>query len=77
VTLKSTQEMKVSGEPVQAPTFLPTAAHSDSLKVVVLNPTLLKSLHELPVFQSQRPTAVPPGHENEAGTWSHHSRYSP
>jgi len=74
MTLKSTQDMNVSGEPVQARTSLPTAAHSDSLKVVVLNPTLLKSLHEFPVFQSHRPTAVPPGHENEAGTWTHHSR---
>ena len=74
MTLKSMQEMNVSGEPEQAPTFFPTAAHSDCLKGFVLNPTLLKSLHEFPVFQSHRPTAVPPGHANQAGTWRYHSR---
>jgi len=76
VIFQSMQEMNVSGEPPQAPRGLQLEPHSDAEKGFVLYPLLLKSLHEFPVFQSHRPTAVPLGHVNQEGTWSHHSRYS-
>jgi len=59
VTLKSKQEMKVSGAPPQAPRLDPPAArYSAREKVSVFFPLLLKSLQLLPVFHSHRPTAL-------------------
>jgi len=57
-TLKSMHEWNTSGPRVQTPLGVPPAArYSDWLKLSVGFPTLLKSLHEFPVFHSHRPTA--------------------
>jgi len=59
VTLKSKQEMKVSGGAPQATRLVPPAArYSCCEKASVFFPTLLKSLQLLPTFQSHRPTAL-------------------
>lgn len=70
-TLKSTQEMKVSGgEPdAQVSRTSPTAKLSERSKVCVGLPMLLKSLQVFPVFQTHLPTATLVGHEKEAGMW--------
>lgn len=71
---KSRQLMKVSGGSVHA-TFIHvcgwnafrTRWYSVWLNVSVGLPTLLKSLQELPVFQSHRPTTFPDGHVKSSG----------
>jgi len=67
-TLKSTQEMKVSGGTEQTLLGKGIREFSAWENLVVLRPTLLASLQVFPVFQIQRPTASPVGHEKEAGT---------
>ena len=67
-TLKSKQEMKVSGA-LPGSQGLLCHGTSDVLKVSVFLPMLLASRQVFPVFQIQRPTASLVGHEKEAGTW--------
>lgn len=67
-TLKSKQEMKVSGG-LAGPQGLLFHGTSDVLKVSVFLPMLLASRQVFPVFQSHRPIPTPPGHEKEEGTW--------
>jgi len=73
--VKSKQLMNISGGAVHASlTQTPgaklctTVANSSFLKVCVLLPTFRTSLHVFPVFQSQRPTTSPLGHEKSVGT---------
>jgi len=76
--MKSMQEMKTSGGPAHVPMVVPPAArYSDFLKLVVPKPfLLLKSLHEFPVFQTQRPITrfCLSWHEKFDGTCHHVSR---
>ena len=46
-----------------------TARKSAWLKLCVGRPMLLKSLHELLIFQTHRPTALSVGHPKSAGTF--------
>jgi len=62
------QEMKVSGFFSQTGLPVKRLFPATRVNLGTFLPTLLKSLHELPVFQSQRPTAISVGQAKSAGT---------
>ena len=77
-TWKSKQEMKISGGcPQMLFPLGATALYSSMLKGSVFRPTLFESMHELPVFQSHRPTARLVGQEKSSGTLKEAVRVPP